>query len=1750
MELFSVCEYDSDPVLAAAVMVELRAAVADLEELHARLVAQPIAGAAVAWEVRHLARAGDTARAEAHNNVVSALQRMWRQGIIDGADIARTSSIGGLVVRTDTNALDVPSAFADDRSDPGSSANVAQDTVASTGSHDATAQATAGQPAQPSRILQSPARSPLAGGQQTPRRSPSSTGGANRSVAGGPIAGPAAVQAVALLSQYDSSVAMASRAGHAAPPTDSLAVEDAVPSRDTSTAAVADGQLAGAAAPPLTVQSTVNDAPAETMKSALPSPSVGLSSRRLRVPVSASPRSRLPVPATSLHAAAVAAAVPIARSGLDGASLAHAPPTASDGPEAAQPHAAPVGEQRRMAADARRADAETEKKRRAAEKAARISVAAQRRLQETAEHARAITERHDEAAARRDASLAAVRTHAHDQVVKAAEVVFIASELESVEASALRSAVNERHSRAAKNRGASLARIRQRTSERASHVIDTREAARRAAEVEAEEHRRAIAQRLAGGVERRTAHLRAVSATATAVASPHGSPAALAAAAVLASSAGWDISVRRGARRIVGMSYRNILGHGLGSEAGSGGLDRPSTAPQSSTPTRPRTTSIPLAAHTATVASRTPPRAPPVTHVDMTDAPPVAPAVKHSLPQHDEHNSRHGSLAACTTSSTDAAVIDPIGATGHTATSVQPTPPSLKSDSDGKDKMRQQSALPPSSLPSSSQLTEEQPRPPSPPTHDVHATPLNRARPAPIDVVVTSMAITEDPPHQDDETAVDVKVNSHDDTTDVEPLLRTADDDVKRVQAHVVRSGAETASAHAAQKTKKRRQRKLRAAALDVARRFAHASPDSGHHPLTGASRVMTRRIHAAATSFRRACMSSLAGESVHAVAAIGDDDSTVAAVVITAQVVMALEQLWRTTDGLVGELPHGSIVQHTQRLQQQNGARPEVLVAPYAGMHRGTTSLFATQTAAIQGPGDHPIMPISATQPATEYRCGLIDAEKDPLAQAVIAFEVNGRAPPIVSRTNLSNDVVIPRASSTPQLPDNCTADTSAVATAAASHNVMPPAPVSGPSFSLNAADAESLAGVSGQLRVTSPAAESGATPSTVDILMRFHSRSCAVDHPLVLAHAARVVALVATAPHARCAILGRGGAITLMNAFCVLCTQTATRMAASTLSGRHGSQVAHSDTVAASRIPPILRRRGRESSTMAGTAASATVRSESADVPSDATISALLSVCHCLWLVLRYGYDDAVIASTSAESALLQEQLGIALTYASACGFITAAAAVLTAVRLLPSSAAQLAHLPLLQALLVAISAVLEAPYCFVGRAANPAGIALTDWITMRGSGSATNGDSQSGSAPDARVQQDPSHPTPRHPLLNCLPQLIVEIAQSALLLDLCPLIISLACDGASIGRADLRADVQNAASSDAVATQAHILQQQRRHTSGGSTAASAVGGVIMPAGARFPSPPATRTRPLQLAPRAPPASPKRAEATLRRQQQQQRLPDGDVGHVPKKQHMTQHELEPEPLQQELHTSLDTSAVGERVVADGAPVRPPGSSFALGPSVVVTTTLALRVLCAVARLDLRAMQQSLLSNGGVGMTELMHAAEALLVCSGLAIAPTLRVKGSDDVQSRAAGAATPSQLRALLQELLVVLGYACFDCPAGQAAMCWGTHPLLRRLTAVPIAYFASPAGRDVLMPTLLAACESNATAMAILAAEVSPVFLQEWINDQLQQVDVDKTQSDVNNVVASTATQAGQIVVTSPFLRFPRARLTAALAAMLQD
>ena len=141
------------------------------------------------------------------------------------------------------------------------------------------------------------------------------------------------------------------------------------------------------------------------------------------------------------------------------------------------------------------------------------------------------------------------------------------------------------------------------------------------------------------------------------------------------------------------------------------------------------------------------------------------------------------------------------------------------------------------------------------------------------------------------------------------------------------------------------------------------------------------------------------------------------------------------------------------------------------------------------------------------------------------------------------------------------------------------------------------------------------------------------------------------------------------------------------------------------------------------------------------------------------------------------------------------------------------------------------------------------------------------------------------------------------------------------------------------------------------------------------------------------------------------------------------------------------------------------------------------LTALRGVARADFRALQAGLLGEEG-SSAEYHHLSGALL-------------------DAFSAGEVAGPEAEHCVGELLVVVGYACLDCPPARERVRWGAtgegggrRSLLRRLLGLPFDYFSEPRRMRLLFPSVMLAAMGDAENRRIVEDEIDETLFGRWL------------------------------------------------------
>eukprot|EP00899_Mesostigma_viride_P016577 jgi/Mesvir1/24920/Mv16903-RA.2 len=175
-------------------------------------------------------------------------------------------------------------------------------------------------------------------------------------------------------------------------------------------------------------------------------------------------------------------------------------------------------------------------------------------------------------------------------------------------------------------------------------------------------------------------------------------------------------------------------------------------------------------------------------------------------------------------------------------------------------------------------------------------------------------------------------------------------------------------------------------------------------------------------------------------------------------------------------------------------------------------------------------------------------------------------------------------------------------------------------------------------------------------------------------------------------------------------------------------------------------------------------------------------------------------------------------------------------------------------------------------------------------------------------------------------------------------------------------------------------------------------------------------------------------------------------------------------------LLTSVLLHSTHGRVCPDLDASEPP--CYILPSNFILVATSVLHVLNNTARMDL-ALVQEMLALPDLKV-EFHHLVSFLL---SYCTAEWERTNRAD--------------VKALLNEVLLLVGYFSVQCPHNQAVLHWGKSPtILQKLCAVPFPYFTDTALVEVLFPTILAASFGNVRNREVLAQEMSLTLVSDCL------------------------------------------------------
>jgi hypothetical protein len=178
----------------------------------------------------------------------------------------------------------------------------------------------------------------------------------------------------------------------------------------------------------------------------------------------------------------------------------------------------------------------------------------------------------------------------------------------------------------------------------------------------------------------------------------------------------------------------------------------------------------------------------------------------------------------------------------------------------------------------------------------------------------------------------------------------------------------------------------------------------------------------------------------------------------------------------------------------------------------------------------------------------------------------------------------------------------------------------------------------------------------------------------------------------------------------------------------------------------------------------------------------------------------------------------------------------------------------------------------------------------------------------------------------------------------------------------------------------------------------------------------------------------------------------------------------------------------------------------FTLPPPVVRFFIIALRTLVSMLRLDTNIVPVVL------GSDALQMEFHHLL--SHLLLHVTNTVQKQHPSKDRL--------LYPLLDSLFTLIGLYTLHCNANQETFSWGKNPTpLQQLCSLPFRFYCDPKLRSLLLPTIAAASFGNARSLQIVANELSPRMLADFIREKENGYVIDET---VGSAAVSDEASAG--------------------------
>jgi len=180
--------------------------------------------------------------------------------------------------------------------------------------------------------------------------------------------------------------------------------------------------------------------------------------------------------------------------------------------------------------------------------------------------------------------------------------------------------------------------------------------------------------------------------------------------------------------------------------------------------------------------------------------------------------------------------------------------------------------------------------------------------------------------------------------------------------------------------------------------------------------------------------------------------------------------------------------------------------------------------------------------------------------------------------------------------------------------------------------------------------------------------------------------------------------------------------------------------------------------------------------------------------------------------------------------------------------------------------------------------------------------------------------------------------------------------------------------------------------------------------------------------------------------------------------------------------------SLLASLLLSDGAYSKIPGK--VLPQTVLSLSMTSIKFFNNIARTDLQLIQK--LMSHKMMQDQVFHVFNYLLTyCND-------HYDNSEDVKD-------------LLNELILLIGYFCVIHPTNQEILSLGTPTLMQKLSGLPVPYFTDKKLKDILYPTLLCTIYKNERNLDILNQEMSMDHLEKYLQYQMQLFPIDQIQED---------------------------------------